>query len=356
MIVDWLRPFTRAGRIERQAIHFAARLCDDPVGTRPDLQRWLAADPSRRAILDALLDDIGEYSVAARTLDRSGLWTSATTPPPSRLFAPPRWVRPMLAGLVAAAMLTVVVAGQHDDVPVPAGPTMANRFATANAIRTFPLPDGSMVILDARSSVSVALSKNERRLTLERGRARFSVAHDPARPFIVQASGGTITAHGTIFDVWVRPDRQVRVVLMQGRVDVQVPLRATGSIARPHIQLTPGQRFVFGEHDASRPSYSDGPQTAAVSDGQWTDDMMAFDDVPLRDVLMEVNARSDLPIVLEAPDLADTKIIANLKRHDPMALARNIGLILELEVTREASRIVLHKRLGGHHRNDGRAD
>ena len=51
--------------------------------------------------------------------------------------------------------------------------------------REVMLADGSTVSLGPETQVRVGLSKTERHLTLERGRALFRVAKDPQRPFLV---------------------------------------------------------------------------------------------------------------------------------------------------------------------------
>src|SRR3546814_6360827 len=66
--------------------------------------------------------------------------------------------------------------------------------------RNIRLADGSVVELDEGSELSTDFNKSRRELKLERGRARFEVAHE-GRPFIVLAGGGSVTARGTVFDV-----------------------------------------------------------------------------------------------------------------------------------------------------------
>src|SRR3546814_14166765 len=75
-------------------------------------------------------------------------------------------------------------------------------------IRTVALEDGSRVTLDTDTILHIAYSPTERGLKLERGRARFDVSYDASRPFVVFAGGGSITAHGTVFDVAVRSEER----------------------------------------------------------------------------------------------------------------------------------------------------
>lgn len=83
------------------------------------------------------------------------------------------------------------------------------------------LPDGSTITLGAKSLVSVAYSKNQRRIILKRGEAYFEVAKDSKRPFIVKSGNRSITAIGTAFNVtrYTETERVV-VTVTEGIVEV----------------------------------------------------------------------------------------------------------------------------------------
>src|SRR3546814_14300232 len=109
--------------------------------------------------------------------------------------------------------------------------------------RVVTLADGSTVSLDAASEVRVAYSERARELALVRGQARFDVAHDPRRPFAVQARDQRVVAPGTAFNVDLFGP-QVLITLIEGHVPV---LDATSSPAAPTAQpvaLRPGHGSV----------------------------------------------------------------------------------------------------------------
>jgi transmembrane sensor len=56
-------------------------------------------------------------------------------------------------------------------------------------IRLAPLKDGSTVLLNTQTRIRVRYSEGERRVTLLKGEAYFSVARDEKRPFIVEVDG-----------------------------------------------------------------------------------------------------------------------------------------------------------------------
>jgi transmembrane sensor len=55
---------------------------------------------------------------------------------------------------------------------------------------------------------------------LERGEARFQVAHDPARTFVVSAADASVRAVGTAFSVRLRDAEQVEVLVAEGAVAI----------------------------------------------------------------------------------------------------------------------------------------
>jgi ferric-dicitrate binding protein FerR (iron transport regulator) len=75
--------------------------------------------------------------------------------------------------------------------------------AAENELRHERLPDGSTVETFPGTRMRFDFSDLERRIYLSRGEARFTVAKDPARPFIVETDVIDATAVGTIFTVRV---------------------------------------------------------------------------------------------------------------------------------------------------------
>lgn len=163
---------------------------------------WIASDPVNAAAFNDVLRMCGKLSALPRPA-RSNRARSA-----SRRF----WLAG--AGVLAAASLALLVG--FDDLYVC---LRADYYVGAGAPKLVTLADGSHVQLDARSAIKVNYAANERRLTLIEGEAWFEVAPDPARPFVVEAAGATISALGTAFDVALEKAR-ARVVVTQHRVSI----------------------------------------------------------------------------------------------------------------------------------------
>jgi transmembrane sensor len=145
--------------------------------------------------------------------------------------------------------------------------------------RTITLADGSTVVLDTDSQVSVRLGRARRDLRLDQGQALFDVAHDAVRPFVVTAGPTSVTALGTRFDV--RRDRGgANITLVRGAVEV----RDGAGGAPGHVwRLAPGQRIAT-RAPSGAPSRVD--VDAATS---WTSGRLIFRAVPLREAVAEFN-------------------------------------------------------------------
>lgn len=106
-----------------------------------------------------------------------------------------------------------------------AGSGKMNSLSTAKG-ETYQLrlPDGSMVWLNAASSLTYAADLNgqgKRRVSLE-GEAYFEIFKDKARPFVVESRGQEVEVLGTHFNINAYQDEgMVRTTLLEGRVRVR---------------------------------------------------------------------------------------------------------------------------------------
>src|SRR5690606_28423958 len=102
--------------------------------------------------------------------------------------------------------------------------------------------DGSTVLLDTNSVITVEYRRKQRDVTLRQGQAQFSVASQPSRPFIVHAGRGSVRAVGTEFQVRKIRDT-VQVTLLEGIVAVDAPRTSDRQARRTRLQ--PGDQLRF---------------------------------------------------------------------------------------------------------------
>src|SRR5258708_35461920 len=126
--------------------------------------------------------------------------------------------------------------------------------------RIVALPDGSRISMDSDTKVRVSYYKMARAITLDRGRSRFDVAHDPSRPFMVTAGPETVVAVGTSFNV-EQLQSTVLITLIQGQVVIKnaaPPVQAaTGANLESSVSLKAGEQFVVSRNARPAPVPAD---------------------------------------------------------------------------------------------------
>src|SRR5262249_7420820 len=121
------------------------------------------------------------------------------------------WLGTLAASLVIACVLGLVA--RESLFP-------ANDFRTAvGEQRSLELPDGSLVYLNARSTVTLEFDDSMREIRLTEGEALFKVARDSKRPFQVRTRDALVRALGTQFNV-ASESSGTRVAVLEGRVQV----------------------------------------------------------------------------------------------------------------------------------------
>lgn len=327
------------------AIWFARMRGPDADASRPAFETWLATSPQH----------LGAYNRAAEIWSL-GKFLSENPPSntaPTAAEAPARPTRRMVltmsaslvVGLLVVGLLVLVNAGnplrdRHPDIagPAPSNHQSSYELATMpGERRSVRLSDGSSVSLQPGTRVTVSLNDAGRRLRLERGGARFDVVHE-ARPFVVAAGSGTVTARGTLFEVALASGRRVSVRLLRGSVDVAMPTLSSSEVrpARMIARLMPGDRVAFG--NAATPGQLTAPQ---VSGRFKTVDL---DHVRLGDLLATANQDRPVRIGLEGPGLDGLEVSGTLRVDDPERLAERLGTVMNLRVVRQSPTAIVLQR------------
>jgi transmembrane sensor len=221
---------------------------------------------------------------------------------------------------------------------------LAATFETAiGEQRSITLQDGSVVFLNTNSKVRVRWLPAERRIDLVQGEARFKVAKDAARAFIVTTAKAAVRAVGTVFNV--RTDAQrTEVAVLEGQVDVMqiargyetespAPPRGGGAVAAqpaaPTIRLAAGERAAVTTLGIQT---NVGPSLEAVA--AWTERRLVFRDQALSAVVSEFNRYRTRPLVLEDPDLGHLKISGVFDLSDPESLIAYLGAYEAVRIDR----------------------
>lgn len=116
-------------------------------------------------------------------------------------------------------------------------------------VKKITLPDGSMVWVNALSSLRVPKSfgKPTRALYLDEGEAYFEVAHDPSKPFVVHSRGLSTRVLGTAFNVNAyKRLGSISVTVTHGKVAV-----ADSNQHQLAAPLTEAQQLIFDTRSGS---------------------------------------------------------------------------------------------------------
>lgn len=139
------------------------------------------------------------------------------------------------------------------------------------------LADGTRVMLNAGSHLSYEENrfKAVRDVFLE-GEAFFEVAHDPDRPFTVNAGGVNTTALGTSFNIMAYKGEKQLISLVTGKVSVALPDSKNEEILlapKEAISISPDKLLV------SRTKFNEDVTLA------WTRKTIVFDDTKLAEAI-----------------------------------------------------------------------
>jgi transmembrane sensor len=274
-------------------------------------------------LIEAACGDVDTSNVVGY---RSGvIWREPGTDRSSRLRTN-RW-RELAAAATVMLGISVWFGYQRWQQP----PT---EFATtAGEQRSISLADGSVVFMNANSQVRLRWTSAERRIALTKGEARFQVAKNPQRPFIVVTSQASVRAVGTIFSV-TADHKSTQVTVIEGRVKVSAQpeespfsqaqhlwsVGTTEQGAAATIQLS--IELAAGEGAAIDSEGRIGPDAQLPNDRLDTlaRRQLVFRDEPLQQAVSKFNRFHAAPMVIDDPQLAAMKINGVFDSNDPEAL------------------------------------
>ena len=316
------------------SVHDAAQdwLAQRQRGLDPKDERrfaaWLAADPAHRRA----------YASAKETWQDSGLLALSDVGRARRLPRAPFYMRRSThvgaAGMALAVLMGVMTVGvvERGGPFALVTPAEAATYQTSRGeIRTVTLADGSRVTLDTATVVHVHFDTASRRIDLERGRARFEVAADDRRTFMVTVAGTQVIAHGRVFDVSAA-EAVPELAVFDGAVAWQ-----NASVSGPRT-LAAGQQSALEARAG----------TAAISPAEtrWVSGMLALDATPMGEAIVAINRYNAVQIRLLDPARSALKVTGAFRVRDPDGFAHAVSVMFGLSVIREGAIINLAPRTG----------
>lgn len=253
------------------------------------------------------------------------------------------WV---LAGSVALVLMTLACTSLW--IAFQSGRTYKTSIGEQ---RTLILADGSLVSLNALTTLRVHMTRETREVTLVRGQAYFHDTDDPSRPFIVRAGNNSVRAIGTEFDVDEESDQTV-ITVLEGRVAVanSIPwIDRTESrqllrdLAVPVANLkaaivSAGEQVTVSAQNIPPPKPVDVTGVTA-----WREQRLVFDDTPLKRVAELFNLYSSRRLVIADQSLLSVGISGVYSASDPDALIGFLRSQPTLRVTQKNGEFIVSK-------------
>lgn len=292
--------------VRKQAIAWAAATRDPDFADWDGFTDWLEADPVHARAYDEVQFAIAEADAVLAALPEPELEPAAAN---DNL---PGWLagrRAWLGGAVAAALVLALTSVLWF---VPGSGTI---YTTApGETRTIALGDGSMVDLAGGSRLAVDGARAAR---LEAGQALFTIRHDDAKPFVLDAGGTRLVDVGTVFDVRLAGET-LDVAVSEGAVVVAPQAQA--------IRLDAGMRAV---REGGR--YRVGP-VDPDGVGEWRRGRISFDDASLAEIAADLTRATGVTFTAAQ---GDTRLSGSIAvepvRADPRALEALLGVSVRAE-------------------------
>ena len=328
---------TRA-EIDEEAAAWIWRMEDGPAGgADPEAyEAWLRQDPRHRRAVEELskvwqtLDGIAASPPAAlpelpaagrlpRGLTRRPLWVAAAAAAAATGLAVAVW---MNRGSETQVLETAV--GQH---------------------RNVVLADGSVVSLNTNTIVETNFGRYLRAIYLRKGEAHFEVTHDRSRPFLVHAGDAVVRAVGTEFEVRLRADQHVEVLVNEGRVEVapdvaEAPATVVNERSHP---VTIAHAVNAGQAlSTATTNYAVVPVSPeqVSSELAWREGAVVFDSEPLSEAIAEIQRYTDARIVISDASIATLPVGGRFKTDDLQGFLNGLETALPIAIRRTDSGVI----------------
>lgn len=323
--------------IESQAQAWFIRFNSADISTeeRAEFDIWMQADSMHRLAfqeLQNLWDIIGSFAEAPEIIAARQQVLSNTAPvqkvaPKKSIFTRP-W--PVLA-MAASLMLMVITATQLNGNKIWNSPAQGDIHQTQVGERkTIVLADSSVVLLDTNTRLVTDYSQQRRRITLEKGQARFEVTHDARRPFSVEAGEGIVTALGTTFVVR-KTANDVLVTLIEGKVEVARQKQLMTISHSPDDHENIAQQLVYSKKGISKADIVDIPQVTA-----WQQGRLVFDNHSLPEVVAELNRYSAKKIIIADRSLRAIRVTGVFDAGDNRSAIKALEIYFSMSLSTDS--------------------
>ncbi|PSL35940.1 FecR family protein [Chitinophaga ginsengisoli] len=276
-----------------------------------ELQSWLEEDDANRRYYSELQKtwDLTGTADADIAPDIEANWASFNSKLQTNISSQPTGiVRSFRWYALRAAAAVLLLGGASTAWYMLNAPRQITVQTAANETNIIVLPDGTKAFINKNSSLRYAsnFNKGERTIHLE-GEAYFDVVKDEAHPFVVYTSRTRTQVLGTTFDVKAYAVQPVEVFVLSGKVAVSDQEKESKEVV-----LTEGRKVTLGKDQQLAEDAISNRDFIA-----WKDNIMVFNDEPIRNVIRKVEALYGVKIVAEE-SVADYSIKTRITPDEPL--------------------------------------
>lgn len=240
-----------------------------------------------------------------------------------------RQLKPRYNWLKVAAVFVLIAAGWS--LYNILSPVSYIDLTAGNTVTIKTLPDGSELTLNKNARVSYANNfKRNRSVHLQQGDVFFNVAHDKAKPFVIEIDKVSVLVVGTSFNI-KHLANQTEVIVETGIVKV--------TLGKAHISLQKGEKVVINNH------------TDQLIKEQNTDQLYNYyrsnefiaNNTPLWRMVEVLNEQYNANIIISDPAIKNLPLNTTLKTS--ASLDRNLDVIcktLVISMQRNQNQILLY--------------
>jgi len=326
--------------LKQQAIDWLVRLRSDDLndGEMYAFADWLSQDHAHSEAFAAAEKLFNDMASAAKSQAASAETQTESSEPQKKNFANPqlarrkrytRWLAASLA--LAAAWLFAVI------LVLPRQSQLFDNYLSdyhteTGELREIQLADGSRLLLNTNSAVSVDFTEPMRQITLHHGQASFTVAKDARRPFEVVSGGLIVRALGTVFEVYNPDTGEISVTVQEHAVAVRVQAGAQATAGRhlAGVNVQQGQRLRYRSGGAlEQPEPVELNQATA-----WQQHRLFINDRPLSELIAELDRYRVGRIFLSDEKLKNLRVTGVFSVDNPDDVLNSVRKVLALEETR----------------------
>ncbi|WP_228255615.1 FecR family protein [Aliarcobacter butzleri] len=234
---------------------------------------------------------------------------------------------------IAASILFVIVVSFFGIEYLNFG--IKHSFTTNKEIKNIVLPDGSRVILDAKTKVDIKYFENKREVNIISGKALFDVAKNPNKPFIVNANMIKVEVLGTNFEVKNEEDK-ISIDVISGKVKVE---ENKDNKFEELAILTSGKRISFDKEN-NKIILKDIDIKNIAS---WKDGILFFQDYSLEKSINEFKKYKDINIFIDN-NIKKYMISGSFKIDEFDKFLFALSKIYSLKIDRKDNYIYIYKK------------